>query len=124
MQTQHTRSMRILNGMGDIEITWEPENDEPMREIIQKKMDGGMRFFQITGKGTSAKKTRVRDTADLKKLRISVEDGDIEYLFEAGKVQFHRIQGVPDTGKDMPRVDNAAIVAQSTTIGVQPFKGG
>jgi hypothetical protein len=110
--------------MGDIEITWEAENDDAMKDIIQKKMNGGMRFFVVTGKGTGAKKTRIRDTADLKKHRISVEDEDIEYLFETGKISFHRIQGAPDTGADTLRVDNAAIVAQSTTVGVQPFQGG
>ncbi|RYD67051.1 MAG: hypothetical protein EOP83_03600 [Verrucomicrobiaceae bacterium] len=116
--------MRILNGMGDIEIAWEPENDAAMVEIIQRKINAGMRFFQVTGTGEGAKRVRVRDTADLAQKKIRVEDEDIEYLFEQGKVQMYRIQGTPDTGKDMPRVDNAAIVAQSSTIGVQPFKGG
>jgi hypothetical protein len=116
--------MRILNGMGDIEIAWEPENDHLMREAIQKKIDTGMRFFQVTGKKGNEKKTRIRDTADLKKLNIRVEDEDIEYLFGLGKVTLNRIQGSPDLGLNMPRVDDAAIVAQSTTVGVQPFTGG
>jgi hypothetical protein len=118
-----TRSCCLLGEMGDIEITWDEDGDEAMRKIIQKKMDGGMKFFQIVVNGKSAKRTRVKSLDQLIEMKINVQDEDIERAFTDGTVQFTRLQGGEDRDS-IVRVDNAAIAAKSNTVGVQPFSGG
>jgi hypothetical protein len=117
------RSCCLLGEMGDIEITWDEDGDEEMRRIIQKKMDGGMKFFQIVVNGKSAKRTRLKKLADLVDMKINVADEDIERAFTDGTVQFNRLQGGEDRDS-IVRVDNAAIAAKTNTVGVQQFKGG
>ena len=40
-----TRGMILHGEMGDLEMAWEPENDEKIRAFIKKKMDAGVSFF-------------------------------------------------------------------------------
>lgn len=117
------RSLCLLGEMGDIEITWDEEGDEAMRQIIQKKMDGGMKFFQIIVTGKSAKRTRVKSLDDLKEMKINVADEDVEKAFTSGTVQFDRLDRA-ENHDSITRVDDAAIAAKTNTVGVQQFKGG
>lgn len=116
------RSLVLLNEMGDVEVEWGPENDLVMRRIIQKKMDDGVRFFQVTVQGTKAKRERIRNAADLVRMRINIADEDIEKAFLSGQVEFTRRQGSVDMS--VARIDDAAIAAQTTTVGVRHFFGG
>jgi hypothetical protein len=116
------RSMRLLNEMGDIEVEWGPETDERMRAIIQKKMDAGVRFFQVTVHGTKAKRTRIKSVDDLAKRRVNVADEDIEKAFFDGAVTFTRREGSEDI--EITRVEDAAIAARGQTVGMRQYTGG
>ena len=123
--TDDTRSMVLLNGTGDIEVTWDSNNDDVMRELIDKKMKEGVRFFILKPfpGGFLYRKTAMKTMDDLKENKVKVGDKDVEKLFEAGKVQVIRntsgatleTQGVAKT---------AAEAASKRTVGIKPLQGG
>lgn len=125
MQTMNDRSLIFLNSMGDIEITWDSTDDDIMREVIQKKMDEGIKFFVYKPLfGTFLRRrSQIKTVDDLTKHSITVKDEDIEHLFKTGKVQFSRREGsFKDTA--VVRVTDAATVARGHAIGVKPYAGG
>lgn len=120
-----TRSMTLLNDMGDIEVTWDSQNDDAMRELIEKKMKEGVRFFILKPfpGGFLFRKTAMKTMADLTENRVKVGDKDVEKLFEAGKVQVVR----SDTGATLETVGvakTAAEAATKRTVGIKPLQGG
>jgi hypothetical protein len=116
------RSMRIFNGMGDVEVEWTEEADERMHAVIQRKMDAGIRFFQITIKGAKAKRTRIKSVDELTKRRIYVADEDIEKAFCDGAVTFNRREGGEDI--EITHVEDAAVAAKGQTLGMPQYSGG
>jgi hypothetical protein len=120
--SQAPRSLVLLNELGDVEVEWTPENDGVMRGIIQKKMDEGVRFFQVTVRDDQALREPIRNVEDLVRMRINVADEDIERAFLSGQVYFRRRRGSADMA--VTRVDDAAIAARTTTVGVRQFSGG
>lgn len=120
---ENRRSLCLLNEMGDIEIEWEPQNDEVMRRIIQKKMDEGMKFFHYVTVAKKVKRRTIKDLKELKEMRVEVADEDIERAFTDGMVEFSR-RGEGEEFQEITRVDNAAIAAQTNTVGVRQFQGG
>lgn len=119
------RSMTLLNEMGDVEVTWDSKNDDAMREVIEKKMKEGVRFFILKPfpGGFLYRKTALKTMDQLKENRVKIGDNDVEKLFEAGKVQVIRntsgatleTQGVAKT---------AAEAASKRTVGIKPLQGG
>lgn len=121
-----TRSMTLLNEMGDIEVTWDSSNDDAMREVIEKKMKEGVRFFILKPfpGGFLFRKTALKSMADLKENRVKIGDNDIETLFEAGKVAVIRTS---DTGATLETVGvarTAKEAASKRTVGIKPLQGG
>lgn len=119
------RSMTLLNEMGDVEVTWDSKNDDAMREVIDKKMKEGVRFFILKPfpGGFLYRKTALKTMDQLKENRVKIGDNDVEKLFEAGKVEVVRTQsgasletvGVAKTAKE---------AASKRTVGVKPLQGG
>ncbi len=120
-----TRSLILLNDTGDVEITWDSSNDDVMRELIDKKMKEGVRFFILKPfpGGFLYRKTAMKTMDDLKENKVKVGDKDVEKLFEAGKVQVIRntsgatleTQGIAKT---------AAEASKKRTVGIKPLQGG
>jgi hypothetical protein len=121
-QAEAPRSMRLFNEMGDIEVEWTEETDERMRAIIQRKMNEGVRFFQVTIKGTKAKRTPVKTLEGYGKRRIYVADEDIEKAFLDGAVSLSRREGSDDM--EITPVTDAAVAARGQTVGMRPYAGG
>lgn len=118
------RPFMILPYLGDIEITWGEDEHDTMIALIQKKLDQGMRFFQITvddsGQGH---RQRVKATSDLKGRRIDVGDEDIEALLETGQIAVERNKGRIIDNKP-EAITDPHVIAQSQTVGVRPLVGG
>lgn len=120
-----TRSMTLLNEMGDVEVTWDSQNDDAMREVIEKKMKEGVRFFILKPFAGNFlyRKTALKTVADLKENRVKIGDSDVEKLFEAGKVQVIRT----DTGAALETIAVAKTATEASkkrTVGVRPLQGG
>lgn len=119
------RSLTLLNEMGDIEVTWDSSNDHVMREVIEKKMKEGVRFFilkPVLG-GAFYRKTALRTMSDLKENRVKIGDNDIENLFVEGKVQVVRTA----SGAELDTIGIAKTpeqAAKTRTVGIKAFSGG
>lgn len=74
------RSMTLLNEMGDVEVTWDSKNDDAMREVIDKKMKEGVRFFILKPfpGGFLYRKTALKTMDQLKENRVKIGDNDVE----------------------------------------------
>lgn len=117
-------SLILLNEMGDVEISWDSAQDDTMRQIIQKKMDEGIKFFVMKPMlgGMFQRRSKITSVAELDKTRIQVKDEDIERLFSEGKVDFHRRSG--GEIEISHRATTAAEAAAGDTVGVRQFQGG
>jgi hypothetical protein len=117
------RTLILMNQLGDVEISWDSNQDEAMREIIQKKMDEGIKFFMVNVKGTKVSRKRLKDMDDLQRYRINVADDDIKALFETGKVEFAR-RDTDTVHVTTHRTTSAAEAASGASVAVPQFKGG
>jgi hypothetical protein len=119
------RSMTLLNEMGDIEITWDSEHDDSMREVIAKKMKEGVTFFILKPLIGSYvyRKTQLKTVSDLKEHRVKIADADLASMFSAGKIAMFRSPSgeIDATGG---RAKTATDVVKNRTVGVKALQGG
>lgn len=116
-----TRSLTLLNEMGDLSIVWEEDKDDAMAEIIQKKLDQGIRFFII--EPFTKKQIQVTKLEDVKGRQINVPDEDIEKLFTDGKVGLiKRITGT--VINTLHASSNPKEIASNHAVAVRQFQGG
>lgn len=122
MGKMSTRSLSLLNEMGDLTITWDEDKDDEMAKIIQKKLDQGVRFF-IVEPFNKNQLTPVKTLGDIKGRSIQVPDEDVEKLFTEGKVGIiRRITGtVIDTIKGST---SAKEIASSHAVATRQYQGG
>ncbi|MCZ7862759.1 hypothetical protein O9X98_15395 [Agrobacterium salinitolerans] len=125
-EVEEIRAFTLLNNSGDSTITWEKENDEVMRDLIEKKMKQGVAFFVIPPKVMGfipRPKSRVTDVDEIMKRRsVSVKDEDFAGIIASG------LAGITDR----PEIDteravqchDPAVIARSQSIGVMPMRGG
>lgn len=138
IEDTEVRSMTLLNEMGDIEITWESENDEKVRAIIEKKMREGVRFFilkPVLGDLLHMRRKLTKIT-DLKANNVKIKDADIETLFSVGDVNLFRssvpsgsleTSGVASVkGKDgnPDYYESSKKAVANRTVGVKALQGG
>ncbi len=118
------RGLILLNASGDLEITWEPENDAKMRVIIEKKMREGVRFFimkPLIGNFLPVR-SKITNLSQLKDAKVTVRDSDIEDMFKSGDVSMYRNSGANiETTGIAKTVDQ---VINNRTVGVAALQGG
>jgi hypothetical protein len=132
----NVRGMTILCEMGDLEISWEPHNDEKVRLIIEKKMREGVRFFilkPVIGDVLHMRK-KLNKISDLKAHNIKIKDEDIQSLFSSGDAAFFRnpqgqedqiaIASVKGPDGKLDHVASSQLAVKNRTVGVRPLGGG
>lgn len=119
---ESTRSLTLFNEMGDLTITWEADKDDEMAQLIQKKLDMGIRFFLVEPFNKS-QLTEIKKLEDIKGRTISVPDADVEKLFTDGKVGLvKRVAGaIFDTIRPS---SSAKEIAQHNAIATPQYRGG
>ncbi|MBY3155300.1 hypothetical protein HFO56_23540 [Rhizobium laguerreae] len=125
-EIEQIRAFTLLNNSGDSTITWEKDNDEVMRALIEKKMAEGMAFFVIHPKALGfipRPKSRISDVDEIMKRRsVAVKDQDFAEIIASG------LAGVAERPEiDTERAEqchDAAKIARSQSIGVMPMRGG
>jgi hypothetical protein len=125
-EIEEIRAFTLLNNSGDSTITWEKDNDEVMRALIEKKMAEGMAFFIIHPKALGfipRPKSRISDVEEIMKRRsVAVKDEDFAEIIAAG------MAGVTERPEiDTERAEqsyDAAQIARSQSVGVMPMRGG
>ncbi|MCS4088702.1 hypothetical protein [Rhizobium sp. BK176] len=120
------RAFTLLNNSGDSTITWEKDNDEVMRALIEKKMSEGMAFFIIHPKALGfipRPKSRISDVEEIMKRRsVAVKDEDFAEIIAAGMAGVTERPEI-DTERAEQSYDPARI-ARSQSVGVMPMRGG
>lgn len=131
------RGMTLLNEQGDVEISWEPKNDEKVRQIIEKKMREGVRFFTlrpVIGDVLHMRRKMTKIT-DLKAHSVKVNDADIEALFSEGSVEFFRsspqdqgpeiaVVSVRDSHGKLDHEAGSRVAVKQRTVGIRALAGG
>lgn len=118
------RSMRILCSLGDVEIVWDADRDDEMRELIQRKMDRGIRFFVVEPVlfGLAKKGKRIKSASDIGR-NIRIHDRDVVEMLEAGKAAvFRRTDGLVLPGTRL--AESAAEAVKRHTVAVPILTGG
>lgn len=118
------RSMTLLNVTGDVTITWDEENDEAMRAVIEKKMAEGVTFFLIRPRlgGLWDSKTKITRVDELNGHKVAIADDDVERLFRAGTVGVTRVSD--KSYEVVGRATDAKQVANGNTVAVRRMAGG
>jgi hypothetical protein len=147
---EEERGLTLLDGMGDVELTWDSKDDERVRALIEKKMREGVTFFVIKpliGDAIHTKR-RLKDVRDLKSnsvkikdkdvidLAVKVKDPDIAEIVSAGHARLFRANEPIDPKAEMVAVrvrdregnlDHAAAskrAVRQRTVGVKALQGG
>lgn len=131
------RGMTLANSMGDLEMTWEPKNDEKVRALIEKKMREGVTFFvmkPVIGDVLHMRR-KLKKVGDLKGLNVTVKDPDIEALLSSGDASLFRngadaMENKPEVIRKRDasgKLDHAAasrVAVKQRTVGVAALQGG
>lgn len=117
----------MLNESGDTTISWTPDRDAEMEEIIKKKMEEGVTFFIVERKGRTPappkRGAKLEDAAAANKQRaLVIPDEDLAKFVSTGSATVER---TPDTKIESSRVSrDPKEIAKSKTVGVKQRKGG
>lgn len=122
------RALTMLNASGDTTITWEPDNDEAMAELLQRKMDAGVTFYVIKprkpgarGRAPSPKKLKAVDDA-MEHRALSIPDKDLSKFVLDG---LGTVVSTPtEPVETVKRAKTGREAAKGHAIGVAPRAGG
>lgn len=117
-------SITLMNFLGDVQFTWDEENEPAMIRYIESKMKEGYTFFLVESEGPL---TRLKPTTDielmkeLKSVRMSEAE---DSLIESGTVHLVR----PVVGDEVetlgPPIRDASEVVKRDTVAVRRIAGG
>lgn len=114
------RSLTLLNEMGHLVVTWDAAKDKEMEQIIQKKLDAGVRFFIVAP--FSGEEIPVNSLKDVTSRTINIPDDDIAKMFTDGKVGIvSRLTNMIDTIRPSTK---ATEIATNHSVGMKQFAGG
>lgn len=91
MSDKEFYSMTLLNSTGDITLTWEDEQEEAMKAMIQKKIDQGYAFFILEPRSgflklLGRKKVTIKDVSQIKSNHVTMDTDD-----ETAKILFKEV---------------------------------
>lgn len=117
-------SMTLLNGTGDVTITWTAENEESMKALIEKKIKDGYSFFVVEKIfGIIPHKTRVTSIDQVKLgSKLLLQDNDALRLFEEGKIEVEKTEGRKYDTKH--RTEDVDEILKSETLGIRRMAAG
>jgi hypothetical protein len=126
-----TRSLTFLCEAGDVTLTWQPDEDEHMLALIERKMAAGVSFFIVPQRkpkqrGSVKKPFKMTDTKQALKYRaLSIPDSDLSKFVLDGR-------GTVTTSLEPPKMEDTKVrraktakeVATNHTVAVRPRAGG
>lgn len=145
--TQSTEfySLTLLNGTGDITLTWENSEDAEIKAMIQAKIDSGYCFFIFEPRVSflkilGNKRKTIRDVAEIKTREVvmktndkanagtilndtfKIGDSGSDKLFKLGKVG---IANVPESNYgDVRKTKDVNEVMKNHTVVTAPIAAG
>jgi hypothetical protein len=125
------RSLTILNERGDTTITWEPDKDAEMEELIAQKMAAGVHFYTVVvrkpgQRGRTAKPKEVTDAKEASKYRaLSIPDADFSaFVLEGKGSAVASSEVVGSQVETVARAKTPKEAASGHTVAVKPRRGG
>lgn len=127
-----SRSLRLANGSaGHLTVIWQPENDDAMEAIIERKMATGVTFYllePVAGGLAPPRETKLKRPADALHVRaLAVHDEDLAKFVSDGLGDVTLSSDVPpaDAKKPARRARTAKDVAKApAAVGVNQRRGG
>ena len=134
-----TRCLAFLGMAGDIQISWDPKNDEKVKAIIKKKMAQGYSFFsmrkvvveaikikrKVGKKGVDTIDNLVIDDETFEKMITSMDDADLAEALHLGTVRTAKRRG---SAKQLSMVERLKtpedVINKRQAIAVKPIVGG
>lgn len=122
------RALTMLNERGDTTIEWEADEDDAMRQIIEKKIAAGVTFYIIAKrkpgqKGRIAGPKKLKTAAEAMKHRaLSIPDADFSKFVLEGHGRAVPTSSEP--AQTVRRAKSASEVASGHSVGVAPRRGG
>lgn len=137
-------TMTMLNGTGDVTVSWDENNEKEIKKMIQSKLDQGFVFFLLEKRPSflsifGKKKVYISDIKELENKKEVVlktvdcaskvmqenyhlDDKEIEHLFKIGKIAIGR---VPSSNyKTVGRAKTVDEVIKNHTIATKKLVGG
>lgn len=106
--------------VGDVTIGWTQEQDAAMADLIQRKMDQGVRFFIVQPFGDE--RSQIQRIQDIRGREVVIGDEDIQRMFSEGRVGFFgRIRAGVEI---IRRTLDSREAARSHTWAMRQFQGG
>lgn len=120
-------SVTLLDRTGDSTLAWSDENDDNVRQVIEKKLAEGWSFFILKpriGGLIAPKKTPLKKFKDLPEdaRAVSMSDADFMTLLQEGFAS--KVTRADGTLETSGRAKTAAEAAKTDTVGVKPRRGG
>jgi hypothetical protein len=121
-----SRSLSILNEMGDVTLFWDEENDEEVIGYIRDQIKKGVSFFEIKQLPIIPikYKSKVSDPGEIKGRTVDVKDKDLNKLIADGKLQLGKRKGQEKQIEGEQRISTAEEVVKRNTVGVRQLVGG
>lgn len=131
-------SIRFLNITGDITISWDDEDKDAVKALVEEKMREGYSFFIVREAGTRGARPRVKAPDDLDRaaknsLYVSntvgadqIDDADLMIAMQNKVIRFAKVEK-KEAAKQIPtvrRASNAGEVVVAETVAMKPIVAG
>jgi hypothetical protein len=129
----------FLNYSGDVSITWSPENDAKIKELIRKKMAQGYSFFtmrkvvidaiqirrKIGQKGVDSINNLVIDDETFDKMVKGLADSDLADALKLGHGKLAKRRGRKDSMDLVKKLKSADdVIKAKQAVAIKPVLGG
>ncbi|CAH7429198.1 conserved hypothetical protein [Vibrio chagasii] len=135
MESKQTKLMTctMLNGSGDLTLSWSPDEHEAMLEFVQTKLDDGYVFFEVErnkrffGLIETSRKRFIKDAKAIKGREVLMKD---VHDREAAKALSEGIAAVSKTPTQEEAIQTvkplrkAEEIVNSNTVMLAPVFGG
>lgn len=120
------RFIVLLNGTGDVCISWEPDQDVELLTFIQKKIDSGYIFFVTDRKFFNLVK-RKKAIGNINEIgtdrKVYLDDESAELLAKENKISISKIETTEI--KTISKAKTAQeVVSAGAAVAIRPARGG
>ena len=131
VQTEYAAGMILLNRTGDITITWNKEDEDDIRRMVEEKLRQGYSFFTVENPsllrralGAKAGYRQITEASQIgganRTLRLA--DNDVEPLFRSGKIALLPASTTQMSAGSLLRT--ASDIVSRSTVCIRPMAGG
>lgn len=121
------RFLVLLNNIGDVCISWEPDQDVELLTYIQKKIDAGYIFFVLDRSffNLVKRKKAIKNVNEIGTDRkVYLDDADAEELAKNSKIKINGLVSTQQVNTVRKATTAQEVVNSRSAIAVRPARGG